>query len=203
MGYWGTLIAVRSGENSPAILGDHGAQVRWHDGTRRGDGWRVYDVPTNVVGEKPSLLADLTAATGAPVIAAYIADSDYGQVVGADPSGQQWGAWLSRGTAYAFERDHQLMLGEARSVARSRARAVMTGFGSPPAVAARLAVRWAAEAGYSVSAGPIRQLLRTGRPPGPSAWLWLPWKRYVFAEEIYYRLLDCLGLPRLEDPSRQ
>jgi hypothetical protein len=195
MGYWGTLIAVR-GDQTPSVLRDVDASVRSHDGAVRGDGWRVYDVPDNVLGQGLDLLLDLVAASSSPVIAAYIADSDYGQVVAATPSGDRWGVWLDRGTAYAFERDHHVMTGMARAAARQRARETIAAFGCPPAEAVRHAVNWAAEAGYTVRAGPIGQILRTARRPVLAARLRLPSTRYVFAEEAYFDLLDRLGLPR-------
>jgi hypothetical protein len=195
MGYWGTLITVR-GEQMPAPLRDLGAAVRSHNGALRGDGWRVYDLAGNVFGQRLDLLVDLVAASSSPVIAAYIVDSDYGQVVAASPSGHQWGVWLDRRTAYAFERDHYLMDGTARPAARRQARATIAGFGCRPAEAVRHAVTWAAEAGYPVPARPIGQILRTARRPGLAAELRLPSTRYAVAEDIYFGLLDCLGLPR-------
>ncbi len=201
MGYWGTLITVRSGGQTPAALRGRGADIRQHEGARRGGGWLVYDVADNVLGEDDGLLVNLSADTAAPVVAAYIADSDYGQLVAAHPSGERWGAWLAPRTAYAFERDHHMMGGASRHVARRQALGTIASFGSPPAEAARCAVKWAAAAGYSVPARPIRQLLRTARPAGLAAALWLPWKRYVFAEDIYFDLLDCLGLPRANTNS--
>ncbi|SNT64366.1 hypothetical protein SAMN05421812_1177 [Asanoa hainanensis] len=198
MGNWGTLIAVR-GAQELGTLRDLDAAVRSHDGAARGDGWRVYDVPENVLGQGPDPLLALVAASSSPVIAAYVADSDYGQVVAATPSGDQWGVWLARDTAYAFERDHNAMVGMARTTARRRARETIAAFGCPPDQAVRHAVNWAAEAGYTVPARPIRQLLRTGRRPGLAARLRPPSTRYVFAEEAYFDLLDRLGLPRAPD----
>jgi hypothetical protein len=195
MGYWGTLIAVR-GDQAPVVLQDIGASVRSHEGAVRGDGWRVYDLPDNILGRDPDLLQSLVVASSCPVIAAYIADSDYGQVVAATPSGDQWGVWLDRDTAYAFERDHQVMIGMARKAARRRARETIAAFGCPPREAIRHAVNWAAEAGYIVPAGPIGQILRTARRPGLAARLRLPSTRYVLREDAYFDLLDRLGVPR-------
>jgi hypothetical protein len=195
MGYRGTLIAVR-GSQTPMALQDLDAAVRSHEGAARGDGWRVYDVPDNVLGGGPDVVLGLVAASSSPVIAAYIADSDYGHVVAASPSGDPWGVWLDRGTAYAFERDHHVMNGTPRAAARRRAAEAIAAFGCPPAEAVRHAIGWAAEAGYTVRAGPIGQILRTARRPGLAARLRCPGTRYVFAEDAYFDLLDTLGLPR-------
>ena len=199
MGYWGTLIAVR-GDQASVALRDVDASVRSHDGAVRGDGWRVYDVPGNVLGQGPDLLVALVAASSSPVIAAFIADSDYGQVIAATPSGDRWGVWLDRDTAYAFERDHNVMTGMSRTAARRRARETIAAFGCSPDQAVRHAVNWGAEAGYTVSARPIKQLLRTGRRPGLAARLRLPSTRYVLVEEAYFDLLDRLGLSRAPNP---
>ena len=84
----------------------------------------------------------------------------------------------------------------AKTDANRKARQMIAAFGSSPAEAARRAVRWAATAGYAVPAGPVRQILRTRRPAGLAACLRLPWKRYVFAEEMFFATLDALGVPR-------
>ena len=130
------------------------------------------------------------------MLAAYVADSDYGQLVGVSPSGQRWAAWLDVKNAFIFERDHLVMTGVAKGEAIRRARQLIAGFGSEPREAARQAVHWAADAGYTVRLGPLRQILQTSRPPGIAARLRLPWKRYVFAEEMFFALLDQLGIPR-------
>jgi hypothetical protein len=180
----------------PHGLGGYNAEVREHDGARRGDGWQVYDLADHVLDGPRGLLLELAAESASPVVGAYIADSDYGQVVGVDPSGEAWGAWLSPNTAFAFEREELTAKGMPRAEATRQARDVMARFGMSPAQAARHAVAWAAQAGYNVPARPIRQILRTGRPPGLSAQLRLPWKRYVFAEDGFFDLLDSLGLPK-------
>lgn len=48
MGYRGTLIAVH-GSRTPTALQDLEAAVRSYEGAARGHGWRVYDVPDNVL----------------------------------------------------------------------------------------------------------------------------------------------------------
>ncbi|GAA2331298.1 hypothetical protein [Dactylosporangium salmoneum] len=195
MGFWGTLITARA-ERLPPALEAHGAVVRDHEGARRGDGWRVFGIPDNLLGDSLDPLLGLVAATSSPVLTAYIADSDHGQVIAASPHGDPWGVWLDRQTAYAFERDHHVMSGASRAAARRRARDMIAGFGCPPAKATRHAVDWAAEAGYRVPPAPIRRLLRTARRPGLGGRLRLPSARYEVAEDLYFTLLDHLGLPR-------
>lgn len=198
MGYWGTLVAVRSdGRDLPALT-DRNAEVREHDSARRGDGWRVYSLPDNAIfGGADSVLARLVKESEAPVLAAYVADSDYGQLVGLSPVHGRWETWLDAKTAFLFERDYLVMKGMSKADANRQAQQTIAGFGLPPNEAAKRATQWAREAGYRVPIAPVRQILGTSRPPGVSALLRLPWKRYVFAEEIFFALLDNLGLPHL------
>jgi hypothetical protein len=99
-------------------------------------------------------------------------------------------------TAFAFERDQLIMTGSSRADANRQARRTIAAFGLPAGEAAKWAVRWASEAGYVVPVAPVRQILATGRPPGVSATLRLPWKRCAFAEDMFFALLDNLGVPR-------
>jgi hypothetical protein len=91
MGYWGTLIAVRSGAEMPAALRRHNAETRRHDVAGCGDRWRVFDAAYEILDSDDALLVDLARESAAPVLAARIADSDYGWLVGVGPSGDQWG----------------------------------------------------------------------------------------------------------------
>jgi hypothetical protein len=196
VGYWGTLIAVRTDGRQLAALADQNAELRGHDTARRGDGWQVYSLPDNLIsGDTGDVLPRLVMDTGAPVLAAYVADSDYGQLAGASTTHGQWGTWLDASAAFHFECDHLVMTGMPKAVAKRHAQQMIAGFGLPPSEAARRATEWAREAGYAVPIGPIRQILATRRPPGLGAALRLPWKRYVFAEEMFFALLDHLGVP--------
>ncbi|PWU44817.1 hypothetical protein DLJ46_23950 [Micromonospora globispora] len=198
MGYWGTLIAVQSNGRNLAALTDRSAELRVDGSARRGDGWQVYSLPDNlVVGDTDGALPRLVKESDAPVVAAYVADSDYGQLAGLSPVHGQWETWLDANTARRFERDYLVMKGMSKADADRQAQQMIAGFGLPPAEAAKRATQWAREAGYAVPAGPIRQVLASRRPPGASALLRLPWKRYVFAEEMFFALLDNLGLPRV------
>src|SRR5690606_12073138 len=127
---------------------------------------------------------------------AYFADSDYGHVIGAAPSGLRWGAWLDARTTYLLSLDSYMHMagGMPKAAARRKAREDIASFGMRPAVAARLATQWAAEAGYTVSERWIRRLLRTST--GAAELIRPPWKRYLFAEELFSELLVRLGIPR-------
>jgi hypothetical protein len=143
------------------------------------------------------VLSRLALESGAPLLAAYVADSDYGWLVGVSPTKGTWQAWLDPKTAFLFERDHQVAQGISKSEANRRARQMIRRFGLRPTEAAERAVQWAAEAGYPVSARPIRQILGCRRPPGLGAVVRLPWLRYDFAEDLFFALVDNLGVPRL------
>jgi hypothetical protein len=194
MGYWGTLVAVRAGE-PPATLRGFGTTVRDEDRARRGDGWQVLSVADDLIAHL-SLLADVVEETGHPVLAAYIADSDYGRLAGSSPSSGLWHTWLDRRTAYAFERDHQVMTGIPKAAAAAHAHRLIQTTGLRPTEAAQRVASWATDAGYRASASSIQQIIDLRRPPGISAWLRLPWARFVFAEEMFFAILDHLSVPR-------
>jgi hypothetical protein len=156
----------------------------------------VYSLPDNVVADADDVLPRLAKESQAPVLAAFIADSDYGQMAGLSQLLGRWEAWLDADTARLFERDHLVMQGVSKAEANRQALRMIAGFGLPPAAAAERATQWARVAGYAVPVGPVRQILASRRPPGVSALLRLPWKRYVLAEEMFFALLDNLGLPR-------
>ncbi|MEV5763656.1 hypothetical protein AB0L34_03625 [Micromonospora sp. NPDC052213] len=198
MGYWGTLIAVQRNGRDLAALTDRNAELRVHDSARRGDGWQVYSLPDNVVvADADDVLPRLAKESQAPVLAAFIADSDYGQMAGLSQLHGRWEAWLDADTARLFERDHLVMQGVSKADANRQALRMIAGFGLPPVAAAERATQWAREAGYAVPVGPVRQILASRRPPGVSALTRLPWKRYVLVEEMFFALLDNLGLPRI------
>lgn len=196
MGYWGTLITVRS-EGRP-VLTNRNAELRVHDSAQRGDGWKVYSVPDNLITDDAGgVLPQLVKETDAPVLAAWVADSDYGQLTGLSSIHGQWQTWLDAKTARIFERDYLAMMGMSKADADRQAQQMIAGFGLPAAQAAKRAVQWATEAGYTVPVRPVRQILASRRPPGIAAQLHLPWKRYVCTEDMFFALLDRLGLPRL------
>ncbi len=200
MGYWGTLIAVRSDGRNLSVLTECDAELREHDSVRRRDGWQVYSVPDNVIfGDTDGMLPRLVKESDAPILAAYVADSDYGQMVGLSPLHGRWETWLDAKTAFLFERDYLVMKGMSKADANRQAQQTIAAFGLPAREAAKRATQWAREAGYQVPFRPIRQILVTSRSPGFSAVLRLPWKRFVFAEEMFFALLDNLGMPKLTD----
>lgn len=194
MGFWGTLVAVRSNGDVPAPLRDRDAEERRHPGALRGDGWQVFEVSSNLL-EEENRLSGLATDLGSPILAAYIADSDYGWLVGVSRAGR-WCAWLDAKTAFAFERDHHVMLGVPKPEARRLARSMIRNFGVSPGRAARAAAQWATDAGYAGNPRRVRRILGARRPPGIGARLHLPWTRYAFAEDMFFDLLDGLGIPR-------
>ena len=98
MGYWGYLVAAKSDvplDTLPelSIFGDDYARVEPLQ-----DGWQV----AWVAGAKDEPLTGavhLAKATGSPVLAALILDSDCGPVAAATPAGATWQATLAKSMA--------------------------------------------------------------------------------------------------------
>lgn len=62
----------------------------------------------------------------------YIADSDYGGLIGVDADGDQWRSWLDARRDYLFDRDHWLMVGAPKADARRQARQTIADLGYRP-----------------------------------------------------------------------
>jgi hypothetical protein len=83
MGYSGRILVART----------HGAYagagpVLWEQD--RGDGWRWIQLDSDL----PGALGELVGATNAPVISAYVLDSDLADVEALTPGGQRWRTYL-------------------------------------------------------------------------------------------------------------
>jgi hypothetical protein len=109
--YFGTIVLARAVD---ALLPQL-PQVRAAFGSRSdqledlGAGWQVLSLLTPLPHEWPTVgsgPADLAAATGAPVLAAWISDIACMQVSGAIPDGSAWSAHMTDDPAGACEFDH-------------------------------------------------------------------------------------------------
>jgi hypothetical protein len=98
MGYWGYLVAAKSDEPLDTLpelsaFGDEYVEVK-----PLTNGWQQAWVAG--ANDNPLVGArSLAAATGHPVLAALILDSDCGPVAAASPSGSSWTATLAKSTA--------------------------------------------------------------------------------------------------------
>jgi hypothetical protein len=133
--------------------------------------------------------------TGHPVLAAVVLDSDGAQLIGYSPKAGRWGGWLMleriighidpKAWPYVYEDENgEIQSDEGEDYQRRfrEARDRLYEVGPPGHLAAPLAVRWAAEAGDAPTAAAVEAVLNGGE---------------VFAEDLFFQLLDVLGLPGL------
>jgi hypothetical protein len=203
VGYWGTFIVARSDQPVTELDGLKAAadQVAWQ--RTGGDGWQVVQIHRGPKGwdSRPlpadweRLLVFVMQQTGHPVLAAVVLDSDGAQLIGYSPHAGRWGGWLMleriiahldpAALPYAYEDENgEIQVDEGEDYQRRlrEARERLYQVGPPGHLAAPLAVRWANEAGYAPTAAAVEAVLNGGE---------------VFAEDLFFQLLDVLGLPGL------
>ncbi|MFJ4693294.1 hypothetical protein [Streptomyces sp. NPDC088766] len=166
MGFWGSYVVCRS---QTPLDGIH-AVVERHDGIdeheHRPGGWQIGRCPgPELADDGPALLAELADETGAPALTGFVLDSDTVFVEGFSAGGGHWRACLVREAAEAYcEDDEEDFDAEF----------------PPPEAAAHAAAVWAREAGLL---------------PDPSGLLEVfAVEDAFFAEELFFRLLDLLGI---------
>jgi hypothetical protein len=203
VGFWGTFIVARSGRPVMELEGLKAAadQVAWQ--RTGGGGWQVVQIHRGPNGyDSQTLPADwerllvlVMEQTGHPVLAAVVRDSDGAQLIGYSPNAGRWGGWLMldriighldpAASPYAYEDENgEIQVDEGEDYQRRArvARERLYEVGGPGHVAAPGAVRWAIEAGYAPAAAAVEAVLDGGE---------------VFAEDLFFQLLDVLGLPGL------
>lgn len=205
MGYWGIFIVARS--SHPVMRLDGLKAVAGHVLGERtgGDGWKVVQIHRLPDGwdslSSPAdwerLLVSVMEQTGHPVLAAVVLDSDGAQLIGYSPDAGRWAGWLMldrilghldpTAMPYAYEdetgetyvdegEDYQRRVREARDRLHQ--------VGLPGQLAAPLAAQWASEAGYTPTTEAVETTLNGDD---------------VFAEDLFFKLLEILGLPGLAD----
>jgi hypothetical protein len=98
MGYWGYLVAAKSDEPLDTlpeltVFGEEYVEIK-----PLTDGWQLAWVAG--ANDDPVLGAQsLAKATGHPVLAAFLLDSDCGPVAAATPAGDTWSATLAKSIA--------------------------------------------------------------------------------------------------------
>jgi hypothetical protein len=203
VGFWGTLVVARSGRPLEELDGlkaaAHHVAWRWTGG----DGWQVVQLHRSPDGydsqrlpaDWERLLVSVMEQTGHPVLAAVVLDSDGAQLIGYSPNAGRWGGWLmlERIVAHldytalpeAWKDEHggpQVDLGEDYQRRVRQAMERLHQVGPPGDLAAPLAVRWANEAGFAPTVAAVGAVLN-----GDDA----------FAEDLFFELLEVLGLPDL------
>jgi hypothetical protein len=204
MGFWGTFIVARSDHALMDLepLKASAEDAMWQ---RRGeDGWQVVQIHRGPEGwdsrSLPAgwerLLVLTMERTGHPVLAAVVLDSDGAQLIGFSPEAGRWGGWLMLGRIIGHidsnalpavsEDGHGRMQADEGEDDQCRLRRVQdrlfADVGPPAYRAAPLAVRWANEAGFAPTVRAVEAAL-----DGVEA----------FAEDVFFQLLDVLGLPGL------
>ncbi|MFD3620821.1 hypothetical protein ACFWWT_37430 [Streptomyces sp. NPDC058676] len=166
MGFWGSFVVCRS----EIPLDGLQAVVERHDGIdeheHRPGGWQIGRYPgPELADDGPPLLADLAEETGAPALVGFVLDSDTVFVEGHSAGGGYWRACLVRAAAEAYcEDDEEDFDAE---------------FPFPEA-AARAAAAWAREAGLTPDPAGLLEVFAV--------------EDADFAEELFFRLLEKLGV---------
>jgi hypothetical protein len=165
MGYWGYYVVGRSERplaELDALAVAPGMVLR----TTAPDGWQVWEYPSGE-GEVGSMNT-LARETGAPALFGYVMDSDCVVVEAAAPESGAWTTCLARAAMAAG------YLGESEDGL------TVDDYFLEPSDAAERAVAWAAEAGHTVAAGPLLDVLTADADP--------------LAENLLFRFLDQLGV---------
>lgn len=180
LGYWGYLIVGRS--EQPLAETDALRAVR--DGLtpreRRDDGWQVWEYPSGD-GDIGSMNT-LAVETGAPALFGYVMDSRCVVLEAAAPESGAWTTCLARNAMAGYlgaGQDEGDGEGEEESGEEGGGLTLDDYFLEPGDAAGR-AVDWAAEAGHTVNAGPLLDVLTSEPDP--------------LAENLFFRFLDRLGV---------
>ncbi|PWI10986.1 hypothetical protein DIZ27_09000 [Streptomyces sp. NWU339] len=176
MGYWGYFVVGR-GERPlaelDALAGARGMTLR----TSAPGGWQIWEYPSGDGGI--GNMNDLAGQTGAPALFGYVMDSACVVVEAAAPESGAWTTCLAR-AATAGYLGAGTGGGEQEGVEREGL--TLEDYFLEPRDAADRAVEWAAEAGHTVSAEALVEVLTA--EPGPG----------TVAENLFFRLLDRLGV---------
>lgn len=195
MGFWGHFIFARSERpllEAPVFDGlgqDQKAAV--HTLWPRTGGWQTLQLDTD--GWVESRLPALVAWTGAPACTARIYDSDMARVTGLGTDGRRWEAVLHLDTAAELmvedpeDGDDTSVWWSSPEFAEA-ARLMCSELDAEVPDVAAGAIAWAASAGVAMPAvqARIEEVLRS---------------KEVFAEEVFFNLLDALGFPAAAEPS--
>ncbi|MFC9908938.1 hypothetical protein [Streptomyces sp. NPDC059862] len=171
MGYWGYFVVGRDERplaELAALSGVPGGELR----KSAPGGWQVWEYAGGD-GDVGSMNA-LAAETGAPALFGYVMDSACVVVEAAAPQSGAWTACLARAAMAGY-------------LGADSEGLTLEDYFLDPRDAAERAVAWAAEAGHTVPAEPLLDVLTADPDPAP-----LP--RDPLAENLFFRFLDRLGV---------
>ncbi|MFF4548919.1 hypothetical protein [Streptomyces sp. NPDC001435] len=164
MGHWGYFVVGRAERPLAELDALSGAEGM----TRRAfapGGWQVWEY-TGDGGDIGNMNA-LAEQTGAPALFGYVMDSACVVVEAAAPESGGWTTCLARAAMAGY-------------LGAEREGLTLDDYFLEPADAAGRAVAWAAEAGHTVSAEALIEVLTADPDP--------------LAENLFFRLLDLLGV---------
>ncbi len=162
MGYWGYFVVGRAERPLAGLDALAGAGGDLTLRSEAPDGWQVWELPGRE-GELGSM-NELAEETGAPALFGYVMDGECVAVEAASPESGVWTACLGREAMAGYLDGRQELTVEDCFL--------------EPADAAERAVFWAEEAGRTVAAEDVLEVLTAD--PGP------------MAENLFFRLLDRL-----------
>lgn len=166
MGYSGYYVVGRSerplAEQTALVGVRHNLTLH----QQRSDGWQIWQHPREPdIGD----MGALARSMGSPVLFGFVMDSACVAVEAAAPDSGSWYACLARETMADYLEASGLGLDDLFLTAGD---------------AVQRAAEWAAEAGTSLAAEPLREVLCATRPE-------------PLAEELFFRFLETLGIPGL------
>ncbi|MEV8597372.1 hypothetical protein ACIHFC_21505 [Streptomyces sp. NPDC052013] len=166
MGFWGYFVVGRGERPLAELDALAGAAQGMTLRTSAPDGWQVWEYPSG--GGDIGNMNDVARETGAPALFGYVMDSDCVVVEAAAPESGAWTTCLARTAMAGYiggGGEEELTLED---------------YFLEPRDAADRAVDWAAEAGHTVSAEELVEVLSADPDP--------------VAENLFFRLLDRLGV---------
>jgi hypothetical protein len=164
MGHWGYFVVGRAERPLAELDALSGAEGMTRRASAPG-GWQVWEY-TGDGGDIGNMNA-LAEQTGAPALFGYVMDSACAVVEAAAPESGGWTTCLARAAMAAY-------------LGAEREGLTLDDYFLEPADAAGRAVAWAAEAGHTVSAEALIEVLTADPDP--------------LAENLFFRLLDLLGV---------
>jgi hypothetical protein len=177
MGFWGSLVLARTAGASLLDFESIASRSEGLDSEDVRGPWRLGVFPGGELeSAAPELHLELAGETGAPVLTAFVLDSDCAMIEAAGPATGFWRSCLARSAMRAYEDDDDDEAFDA--------------FFLPPEQAAEAAAAWAAEAGYDVDRDLLRVLFET--------------EPELFVHGLLHQFVDALGIPPVgADPDSE